>query len=459
MPALAAATKQGLVVGEAARVAISEGAPGFRGVAQLLGWRMGSAGVAGWTHRQVVAPVAGEAGALALRLGARVYSVQSIAEALLREVRTEAERQLGQPVTRVVFAVPTLWNDAQRHALRSAAESCGLQALQLVNAPLASMLALHGPTGKRRSLVASFGEGSIESALVEQNDHVFELVQSAADPHLGGADLDVQLVQSILSDFEKESGYLVPEDLSIFERTRAEAARAKEALSEELDVEIRVDGIVEAGLSRAGILQRFPRARLLATANPLFDRAVEVIRGPLLARHLGPSEVDEIVLLGGQSAFRPFVRRVAEKFGREPSVVAHPTELAAHGAALVAENADALGRFLFAGTVGASLGFRLPDGGFRRVIDRHFPLPVERECVVSASPGASTIELDLLQGERLLASENDPVGTATVGPLPASARGQQRAIVTFVLDEDGEVAIRAREESTGAEVPVVLRRG
>jgi molecular chaperone DnaK len=459
LPVLAASTKKkGLVVGEGARAAILEGAPGVRGVTQLLGWRQGSAGAHSWSQRQALAPVADESGALALPLGGAVHSVQAIVDALLKSVCEEAERQLGQPVTRAVFAVPTAWNDAQRHALRGAAERCGLQVLALVNASLAAMLALHGPTGKRKSLVVNFGEGSIESALVVQNDHIFELVQSSTDSSLGGADLDVQLLQSVLTEFEKETGYLVPEDLSIFERARAEAARAKEVLSEELDVEIQVDGLVEAGLSKAGILQRVPRARLLSLIGPLLDRAIEIVRGPLVARHVSPSELDEIVLLGGQSAFRPFVRKVAERLGREPDVVPQPTEAVVRGAALVAESADQVGRFLLAGAVGASLGYRLPDGGFRRVIDRHFPLPVERECVLTPPPGASMIELELLQGERLVAAENDAVGIATIGPLPANGRPAMRAVATFVIDDDGEIAVRAREETTGADIPVVLRR-
>jgi molecular chaperone DnaK len=362
-------------------------------------------------------------------------------------------------VGRVAFATPSSWTDAQRFILREAAEGCGLEVQQLVAAPLATALARFGPRGQRRTLSVHFGEGGAEAAVVEQAGHVFDLLSSASDPNLGGIDIDMVLIEAALSQFEKETGFLVPESPAVFERVRDAVSRARFSLNESLEAEIRVDRIADAGLTKVDLEQKLTRARMLALSAPHLERAVELALTTLAARNLKPGDLDEILLFGVQASWSPLARKLAERLGREPTVPDVAGDSAAIGAALVADGAATLGRYVMAGAVGATVGVGLPGGGFKRVIERNLALPIERGYTVQTTqPGERDLEIHLFQGEHPEAFSNEYIGAVVAGPLPPGSLPGMRIALTVMVDASGAVSVRGRDVSNGKPVPVVLDR-
>lgn len=459
IPAIAAWADGELLVGEVARKAFLAGADGVRGISQLLGRWPGAPGAASWRRRQLADPVSGEDGRIGVALGRRVVTPQQIAEKLLLHAKVAAEGHLRASATKVVFSVPTQWTDAQRYVLRQAAHAIGLEVTQFVSSPLSSMLACHGGRGKRRALAIHFGDGSLEAAVVEQASHVYDLIYSVGDPNLGGADLDALIVGSALEQFESQSGLLVPESASVFERTRVAAARTKEALSESLEAELVVEKIVNAGLSQAELRQKISRARLMALSGPMLDKAAELARSTMTARNLRPTDLDEVLLFGAQSRFTPFVRKIAEKVGLEPGRSDSSNDAAAIGAALIADSVDNLGKFVLAGAVGASVGIGLPGGGVKRLIDRNLPLPIERGyTAATTSAGQTQLVLHLFQGERPEAADCEYIGAVVVEGLAPAPKGEMRLNLTVTLDTSGMVAVKARELASGSPVSVRFDR-
>jgi molecular chaperone DnaK len=459
IPSFAAWADNDLLIGEMARKAFMAGARGVRGVSQLFGRWPGSPGAASWRKRQLAEPGVGEDGRLGVAFGNKVVSPRLIAERLLLQARVGSEAHLRAPVTRVVFSVPTQWTDAQRHVLRQAANAIGLEVTQFVSAPLASMLACHGARGKRRALAIHFGDGGLEAAIVEQASHVYDLILSVGDSNVGGADMDVLLLESALAQFEEETGFAVPEDASLFERTRAAAAATKELLSDQLEADIFVEKLVDAGLSKAELRQKISRARYLSLVTPLLERAADLARSTMVTRSLKPTDLDEVLLFGAQARLTPFARKIAERVGLEPARPDSANDAAAIGAALIADSMDNLGKFVLAGAVGASVNIGLPGGGTKRLIERNLPLPIERGYTVATTEnGQKELSLHLFQGERADAADNEYIGAVVAGPLPPAAKGEMRLNLTVTLDASGLVSVKGRELSSGKPVPVKFDR-
>ena len=458
LPAVAAGKNGAWIVGDEAARALSEGASGIRGISQLLGRWPGSPALKSWLRRQLADVHVGQDGRAAVSLSKQIVPARALAEALIQRAKAATEERLKTVVKRAVLAVPSGWTDNQRRALREAAAACDLTVDQIVDAPLAATLACHGTRGQRRALTVHFGDGGIEAAIVEQAGHVFDLVSAVSDTNTGGADIDLALVETMLAQFERETGLLVPEDPIVFERTRLAAAQAKAALGEALEFDVVLDDLVDAGLSRAELRQRITRARLQQVSAPILDRAVDLIRSALAARGFGGAELDEILLFGGQAQMGVLGRRVSEKLGREPARSDHANDAVAMGAALIASS-EQLGRYVLAGAVGASVGIGQQGGGVKRVVERNLPLPVERSYTAATTmDGQREIELHLFQGEQPKAFDNEYVGAVLIGSLSPMPKGEVRVSLTIGLTESGELTAKARDLASQRPLHVTLDR-
>jgi molecular chaperone DnaK len=458
-PLMVAVQGGSLVAGAEAVRAGAQGAPSARGLAMLLGASLEDASVRAWRRREAFSVEAGESG-LRVRSGRAALDPVELVTGLLAEVRAAASREAGGEVRRAALAVPPGLLPRRRRALREAAEAAGFEVVRLVPAPAAALLAHHGPFGHRRVLVFDFGEGSCAATVVEQSGNALEVVGHAGDAELGGVELDLALVDALLTQFEKESGLLVPEDPAVFVRVRDEAARTKIALGDTTELEVQLRDLVPAGLSRADLYQRVPRARLLTLAAPLLDRALALCRIALAAGSFGGADLDEILISGGQGRLPAMVHMLAEKLGKEPVRPERPEWLAATGAALLCEGERRAGRYRTTSVAGASLGVVGRGGALRRVIDRSQPLPVERSyTAVTTTDGETRLELPIFVGDEPRAADNDCEGTVLVGPLPPAPRGEVRIAVKLALSESGELTVRARNAATGRELPCVLGPG
>lgn len=430
------------------------GGRAYRGLVKLLGQWPGSAAALDFERRQLTTLAGAEDGRAGLSIGGKVWGAGTLVERLLAAVRERAAGELGGPVARAAFAVPASMSVAARRALREAAERAGLVVERFVATPLA-IVAAQPVRGARRVLVVEFGAGGLEASVVEVAPGGPQLVATTAAPDLGTIELDLLLTGMLLEQFEKETGLLVPEDPVLFERVRAAASRAKEALGEALETEVHVPELVPMGIARAELRQRLTRAKFLSLANPLFDRAVETVREALAQRGLGPGEIDAVVLAGSGSRLPGFVRRLSERLGRELGAPV-ASELAAMGAVLVTDE-RAGPRPQLGAAVGVTVVLALPGGHVRRLFERGSTLPAERTYAVLVPEGAKELELHLFQGEKTPAWANEYVGAVVAGPLPPTAKGQLQLSFLLAMTDDGDLSVRARDAS-GREVPVTIDR-
>lgn len=458
IPAAVAVTSTGgLLFGAQAVEALANGAMGTRGLGSLLGLRPGTAAARAWQRRYLLPVVAGDDGQPALAIGGGKVAAATLCEELFRHALSRVQLQAGAEPGRAVIAHAAGLSQTRRRALKEVALSCGLELERLVPAPLLSVLARFGGDGQRRVLVVAVAEALVEVAVVEQSDHVLDLATSAATAQIGGEDLDLAVVGSLLTQFEKDTEAPVPEDLGIFERVRQAASEARETLSDQLETEVFVPKLLETGLSRCDLRQKLTRARLQTMAAPLVERVLELVRSVLAQRSLGPRDIDEVVL-AGQYARLPFLSlRLRELFGREPGTPAHDPFEVARGAAQAAEGHSAFARYVLTGSVTLPLWVEPVGGPPKRLLDRGAALPVSSTYVAVAEEGARALELGLFQGERGTVDE-DPVGTLVVGPIPAPPPGERvRAVISVTLDDSGELTFQAKAMH-GAEVPAVLDR-
>ena len=427
-----------LVFGEAAEEALEAGAPGARGLMRLLGAWPGARSLAAFERRELARVVAAEEGRAGLMLAGRARGGAELLEGLLRSLRERLERQLGREVTRVAFAVPSALPASARRELWEAATRAGFQPERLVPAPLA----LAGSPWGQRVLVVEVDDGGLEAAVVEAG----ALVATASDADVGGAEIDLAVVAALLQAFEEETGIALPEEPGLFERVRRAAAAGRERLAAALETEVHVPDLLTTGLATAELRQRLARARVHALATPLIERAAELVRLALGQRGLGLGEVDEVVV--GPSAGPLLAHLLSQRLGRE---VAAASQGAAAGAALLGDAT----RPAATAALGATIWAALPGGVPRRLVERGAPLPAERTyAALQANAGERELELHLWQGERTPAGENDFLGVAVAGPLPAAGRGPVQLSFTALVDESGQLVVAAKEAGSGRQVPV-----
>lgn len=458
VPAAVALTPTGgLVFGTRALEALADGAPGTRGLGALLGLRPGTAAARAWQRRYLLPVVPGDDGRPAILLGGGKVAAATLCEELIRHAMARIQTQVGAEPGRAVIAHAAGLSQTRRRALMDVALACGLEVERLVPAPLLSVLARFGAEGQRRVLVVALAEALVEVAVVEQNEHVLELTTSMTTAQTGGEDLELALVGSLLTQFEKETETPVPEDLGIFERVRQAASEARETLAETLETEVFVPNLVETGLSRSDLRQKFTRARLQSMAAPLVERVLELVRAVMAQRTLGPRDIDEVVLVGHYARLPSLSLRLQDLFGHEPRKPAHDPFEVSRGAAHAAEGHSAFARYVLTGSVTLPLWVEPVGGAPKRLLDRGAPLPVSSTYVAVAEEGRSALELGVFQGDKGTVDE-DPVGTLVVGPIPEPPHGERaRVIISVALDDSGEVTIQARAMH-GAEVPAMLDR-
>lgn len=448
VPALAAWDAGRLVVGSEAAAFANDGGWSVRGVMRLVGALPNARVVQAWKRRQVVDVTEGPDGRAALCLGREVVPAATIARALLEEVRAQAELATGAAVTQVAFALPAWFPLHQRRALKAVAEDAGLSVVRVVSAPVASFAGLHADQAKRRSLLVDWGDGGFTASVVEQSQNVVELAAVATDPELGLVDLDLALLGQALEQFEKDTGLSVPEDMRIFERVLRAVGEARVALHESLEHRLDVPDLVPAGLSKADLEMRLPRAKLAALAQPLVDRAYDLVRQALADRRFGGVDLDEVVLLGGVVKASALGRRLAEKLYKEPVRPEEARDLAAQGAARLADGERSVGRFVVGGVAGFSLGV-LQNGQVRKVLDRQSMLPVERVHVQSTTEHKQQVmDLVLYQGEKASPADCERVGLIRVTDLPPAPRGELRVAVTLSMSERGELVVKAKDANS-----------
>ena len=400
-------------------------------------------------HYEIVAGPGGEA---AVRVAGREFSLQQVSAFVLKELRETASAALGEPVARAVVTVPAYYNDHQRSAVREAGRLAGLEIERIVNEPTAAALAFgYGRGLEKRVLVYDLGGGTFDASVLEIQGDVYEVVSTGGDTFLGGVDFDSQLVDHLAYGFFEAYGFYPPADRVAWQRIRDAAEDTKIALSSRETAVAHVPFLCKSpGGEDCELNAKITRADLEALTSQLVDRSLEVCREVLAAKGLEPKDVDEVLLVGGQSRMPLIWRRVKEVFGREPNHSVHPDEAVALGAALLADSAHRVDSVVLIDVLAMGIGIALPGGRMATVLPRNTKLPVRKAYEhATTRDGQTELELQVFQGDSAKVAECEYLGTLRVGGLRSRPKGEVRVAVEFSVGNEGILDITARDLGTG----------
>jgi molecular chaperone DnaK len=396
-------------------------------------------------HYQIVE---GPDGAAAVRFAGRDFTLQQISAVILRELRELASQALHEPVERAVITVPAYYNDHQRNAVREAGKLAGLTVERLVNEPTAAALAFgHGKGLDKRVLVYDLGGGTFDASLLEIQGDVYEVVSTGGDTFLGGADFDGQLLDHLVYAFMERSGFALPDDRVVWQRICDAAEATKVALSERASAVAHVPFLCRSPAGASVELKvEVTRQVLEGLTARLVDRTLEVCREVLKARGLGPGDVEEVLLVGGQSRMPLVWQRIREEFGREPNKGVHPDEAVALGAALLADSATRIDSVVLIDVLAMGIGVGLPGGRMACLLPRNTRLPAHKAYEhATTHDGQTELELQVFQGDSPRVAECEYLGTVRVPGLAPRPRGEVRVAVEFSLGAEGILTVTARE--------------
>lgn len=382
------------------------------------------------------------------------YRPEEVSAMILTKLKQDAEAKLGEKITEAVITVPAYFNDSQRKATQDAGKIAGLEVKRIINEPTAAALAYGFNRKKEEKIVVyDFGGGTFDITVLEVGDDVVEVQSTDGDAHMGGRDIDQGIVRHLINEFKKTEGVDLAKDKLALQRLDEAAEKAKLELSSTTETDINIPFISQGSDGPLHMDIKLTRAKLEEIAHEYIDKSIEITKRALEASGLKKEEIDEIILVGGQTRMPAIQKAVQDLFGKEPNRSINPDEVVALGAAIQAGIFQGdVQDITLVDVIPLSLGIETMGSVNTKLIEKNTHIPTRKQQVFStAADNQTSTEIHIVQGERPMAADNKSLGKFVLDGIPPAPRGVPQIEVTFDVDSNGVLNVTAKDKSTGKE--------
>jgi len=460
-PSIVAFTDKERLVGEMAkRQAVTNAENTIFSIKRLMGRDFDAPEIQKWKDRSAYNIVAGSKNDAYVQVGDKQYSPPEISAMILQKLKKDAEEYLGETVNEAVITVPAYFNDNQRQATKDAGRIAGLEVKRIINEPTAASLA-YGLDKQTNEKIAVFdlGGGTFDISILEVGDNVVEVKSTHGDTFLGGEDFDQAVLNHLLDEFNKQTGMDVSQDRMALQRLKEAAENAKKELSSTMETEINLPFLTADQSGPKHLNMRLSRAQLESMTSDLVERTIGPCKQALEDAGLSVSEINEVILVGGQTRMPLVQQKVKEFFGKEPHKGVNPDEVVAMGAAIQGGIlAGDVKDVLLLDVTPLSLGIETMGGVFTKLIEKNTTIPTKKsQTFTTAADNQTSVSIHVLQGERPMAQDNKSLGRFDLVGIPAAPRGVPQIEVTFDIDANGLVNVSAKDTGTGKEQSISIQ--
>jgi len=406
--------------------------------------------------------VEGQNGLACVEIEGKTYTPQEVSAKILAKMKSDAETFLGQKITEAIIIVPAYFNDSQRTATKEAGQIAGFEVKRIINEPTASSLAYGLDKKKNEKIVVyDLGGGTFDVSVLEIGDGVFEVKATNGDTYLGGDDFDQRVINYLLEEFKKENGIDLSSDRQAMQRLKDAAEKAKIELSSTMETEINIPFITADKSGPKHLDIKLSRSKLEQLVDDLIQKTISPIENALKDSGLSKNQIDEVVLVGGMTRMPKVNQIVKDFFGKEPNKSINPDEVVAVGAAIQGGVlAGDVKDVLLLDVTPLTLGIETLGGVSTPLINRNTTIPTQKSQVFStAADNQTSVEINVLQGEREMASDNKSLGRFILDGIPPAPRGMPQVEVTFDIDANGILNVTAKDKASGKEQKITIQGG
>ncbi len=391
-------------------------------------------------------------GGVEIKMGDRWYKPEEISAMVLAKLKADAEAKLGEKIEEAVITVPAYFDDSQRQATKNAGEIAGLKVRRIINEPTAAALAYGLNKQKNEQIVVyDFGGGTFDISVLEVAEDTVEVKATGGDTHLGGDDFDRKIIEHLVEEYKKQEGIDISKDPLALQRLKEAAEKAKHELSTAYETEINLPYITSDASGPKHFLMKLTRAKLEELVKPEIERSIELVKKTVSEAGLKISDIDEVILVGGQTRMPAIQEAVKNLFGKEPHKGINPDEVVAIGAAVQAGIFQGdVKDVLLLDVTPLTLGIETLGGVATPIIEKNTTIPTQKSQIFStAADNQTSVEIHIIQGERPMAADNKTLARFILDGIPPAPRGIPQIEVTFDIDANGILNVSAKDKATG----------